>query len=68
MKFDIQFKLKGPAGEIWVPNRENPVEAKGLHAVLEQLTQFFEEESALLYGVEIIGLKIEEIDNGSTED
>lgn len=54
MKFHIEFLVKGPAGQLWAPNKENPVEAFTLQEVLKRLSE--EMPSAGI--VEFIGVKV----------
>lgn len=58
MSFNIFFTVKGPGGVIEVPNKENPVEAKGFEEVLNTIidSKFL---SNFIMGLEIIGVKVE---------
>jgi hypothetical protein len=64
MKFNIFFTLRGPAGQIEVPNTFNPVEAPNLKAVLLSLY-----DNKLPSGlVETVGLRIEPVNEGKEKE
>jgi hypothetical protein len=57
MKFDLFFDLKGPGGEVHVPNTKNPIESENLSQLLIDLGQNFPKFG---FGVEVTGIIIKE--------
>lgn len=62
MKFNIYVTLKGPGGLVEAPNDKNPVECANLASLL---VRFGENLPVFGFGVEMVGLRIEQI--GTTE-
>jgi len=55
--FNIYFIIQGPGGTIEAPNKYNPVEATDMQECLKLLSEILPDK---LFGVKIIGVRIEE--------
>ena len=62
MKFRIEFTIRGPAGVVTAPNRENPVECANLDSLLAYLAQNLPNNTSL--GIETIGVAVMEVSGG----
>lgn len=59
MKWNIFYKLRGPAGEMEAPNSPNPVDCENLASVLAHLSQNL---PTVHSAVEMIGIRIEQVE------
>ena len=57
--FTIHYTMRGPAGTVEVPNSPSPVECESLDEVLAQLAGRLPKVG---FGVEVIGVKIQQVD------
>jgi hypothetical protein len=55
--YSIEYLLKGAAGTMWVPNKENPVQAKDLRSVLKTLGEDLPQDGL----VEFVGVRVETV-------
>lgn len=59
MKWNIFYKLRGPVGDMEVPNSPNPIECENLASVLARLSQNL---PAIHPQIEVTGLRIEKVE------
>ena len=61
MKFNIFFIIKGPAGELEIPNKYNPAETECLENLLRDLAVNLPIGPNNQLGLKITGIRIEEV-------